>query len=71
MDSTVIVGFAGGYCQARINKDHQRQKWTLEYMHIQCIDVTDSPMVRDKSKPIQTFDTPRLAMDALMTELGW
>jgi hypothetical protein len=71
MDSTVIIGYAGGYCQARISKNYKTNKWTLEYMHIECVDINDSPMVLDKQKPIQSFDTPRQALDVLISELGW
>lgn len=73
MDTTVIIGYAGGYCEIRINTCDQKE-FTLEFF------VAEEKAMRgernwkhvpDESKPTQTFKTSKECWEAVGKIVGW
>lgn len=71
MDRTVIVGFAGGYAEARINYNYKTRKWDVDFLE-PSDEYLREPYKVNERRGITSFDSPREALLWIAeTELGW
>ncbi len=71
MEKTVIVGFAGGYCEARIMFNYKTEKWDVDFLEPASEDLS-RPYEVNQRRGVTTFDSPREALLWIAEqELGW